>query len=357
MLGFSGHATGVQFRVTDAYGSSGTSTYAPVVGLPAAPTVPSDPHSAVAKNTTGSLSVALPVGGNVQLVAGSSPTSYANSLGNTWTLNQTTHVITFTPAHDLVGNAGTATYRVTDAYGQWTDGTYSVTVTSAPTSPSPTPVATASTPALTKIVTAGSVIPVTCSLTIRAIGRCDVTLIYRNTRGTFVVGTGSYTSKGHGTAGHVVVPVAMTPVGRIGATALGGVVSIASVKIIPYGSRSAYSPSTIARFVDYRVYDSVYFDNSSSALRGVEVAHLNKLRTHLVNVKALTCTGNTDQQANAVTDYLIAQARAKAVCDYVTRGTSIKTTVVSNSSNKPIASNSTPAGQQANRRTDLRFDY
>ena len=59
--------------------------------------------------------------------------------------------------------------------------------------------------------------------------------------------------------------------------------------------------------------DSVYFDQSTPALRSVEIAHLNKLRTHLANVRSLTCFGNTDPQANAVTDYLLAKARAQAM--------------------------------------------
>jgi CshA-type fibril repeat protein len=244
---FYGDATPVSYRVTDAYGSQASSAYAAHVDLPPAPRVPNDPHATVAHNGTGSLTPPIPAGGSIQLLGGVTATKYNSPRGGTWTLNETTGKITFKAQENWSGNAGSVTYRVTDAYGQHTDGVYSVVVAL------PVPVASATAPALLKIVTPAGTLPVTCQLTWKALGRCEVTLVYANSRGSFVVGTGVANSTAmFGTSGRIVTQVTFNALGHY----LASVASIparVNVKIRPFGSNSYLTASTRTVFVNYNL--------------------------------------------------------------------------------------------------------
>ena len=169
----------------------------------------------------------------------------------TYTVNPTTGVISFKPVSDFTGIATPVTYRITDAYGQSVENTYSVTVTSVPVVPAV--IASATAPALMKIVTQRQTMPVLCTLTVRRIGRCDVVLIYRNTRGTYVVGTGSMTSPTvGGTAGQLNTQVTLNATGHY----LAGLAILPTwvyVGITPYGSRTSMSAITHTAFGNYNL--------------------------------------------------------------------------------------------------------
>jgi CshA-type fibril repeat protein len=147
-LGFSGDAAGVAYQVTNAYNSHGSNTYVPTVEKPEPPTVPNDPQSRVAFNQTDSLTLTLPAGGHAELPnpngVGRSP-----SVPGTWTLD--TDVITFTPTPGFVGDAGTLSYTIFDAYDQSTEGSYTVTMLP-PAGPAPQTLTSVGDPDVTQTV-------------------------------------------------------------------------------------------------------------------------------------------------------------------------------------------------------------
>lgn len=155
VLGFSGAATPVTFRVTDAYGQSATATYTPTVHAPAAPT-PTAPTTTGEATTPQATTVVAPAGGSVTLLdADGLPATTVTVAGQgTYTLDPATGVVTFTPVLGFQGQATPVALAVTDAYGQTAVGTYTPTVTPppAPAAASPTttgPVVTDQTVTLT----------------------------------------------------------------------------------------------------------------------------------------------------------------------------------------------------------------
>lgn len=144
--GYTGNPTPVSYVVTDALGGKSVSTYQPIV-VPA-PTATNDTTIGTAGATqsinlltndagapsSGGLAPTNPValctsGTSTSCTTGNTIT---NSSG-TYTLNQTTGVISFTPASGFTGNAPAVTYVVTDALGSKTTATYTPTVVAAPT--------------------------------------------------------------------------------------------------------------------------------------------------------------------------------------------------------------------------------
>ncbi|WP_369255981.1 DUF6923 family protein [Geodermatophilus amargosae] len=135
VVGFSGPATPVTTRVTDAYGQAVTATWTATVVPPAAPPAP-----AVTSSGTGTqahtVGLPVPAGGAVTLLDGSTPVSTLTVPGEgTYTLDPATGVVTFAPAVGFSGTARGVAYRVTDVYGQTATGTAVPTVAkpSAPT--------------------------------------------------------------------------------------------------------------------------------------------------------------------------------------------------------------------------------
>ncbi len=132
--GFSGVAPAVNFRVTDIYGHSGTSTYTPTVVAPAAPTVSNKTSTALAGQAQ-TAQVTLLGSNTVTLLNGQTATSGPITVvGGSYSIDSTTGLITFTPNAGFVGTAGSVTYRVTDIYGSSSSATYVATVT-APAGP------------------------------------------------------------------------------------------------------------------------------------------------------------------------------------------------------------------------------
>ena len=128
VLGFSGPATPVTYQVTDAYATSGSSTYTPTVHKPAGPT-PVDLSSSGSGTNTQSVTVTVPQQGSVALLDSNRlPTNTVTWGQGTYTLNPATGVITFVPRLGYSGGPDDLKYRVTDAYGTSGQADYWATV-------------------------------------------------------------------------------------------------------------------------------------------------------------------------------------------------------------------------------------
>ncbi|MFC5007706.1 hypothetical protein ACFPIJ_59105 [Dactylosporangium cerinum] len=181
--GFAGVATPAGYRITDSQGLTAASTYTPTV------TRPAPPH-AVAKTSTGpgtaaqSAAVDVPDGVTVTLLDGGSAVSTVTRSGEgTYGWSGTDQRLTFNPVAGFVGVAGSVAYRVTDAYQQHDDSTYTATVTKPPP------------PAAPDRTTSGvGVTPQTATLPVPASG--SIALIDANgnpTTSLFIEAKGAYT--------------------------------------------------------------------------------------------------------------------------------------------------------------------
>jgi uncharacterized repeat protein (TIGR01451 family) len=129
VLGYTGVAPPVQYRITDAYGQSATATYTPTVTLPAAP--PAAPQTSTGGNSSPQhVTVTVPPGGSVTLLdANGNPATTVTIPGQgAYTLDPAAGGITFTPEPRFAGTPSPVTYRVTDAYGQTATATYTPAV-------------------------------------------------------------------------------------------------------------------------------------------------------------------------------------------------------------------------------------
>ncbi|UZN02551.1 beta strand repeat-containing protein [Cellulomonas sp. S1-8] len=133
---FVGEAPAAPFRVTDAYGQTGQARYVPTVTAPAGPSA--SPYTSTGVGTTvqhPATTVPIPVGGSVRLVSGGAAVTSVTVAGEgTYSIDTTTGRLSFAPVLGYEGTAASATYRVTDAYGQTAQSTYTATVT-APDAP------------------------------------------------------------------------------------------------------------------------------------------------------------------------------------------------------------------------------
>ena len=127
VLGFAGTASPVGYQVTDHYQQTGTAIYTPTVTPPAAPEPPDRTSTGVgtAAQITG---IVIPAGGSATLLSGGNPTAGPVTVPGQGSYALSGSTITFTPALGFTGSVGTG-YRVTDAYGQHSDATYTATVT------------------------------------------------------------------------------------------------------------------------------------------------------------------------------------------------------------------------------------
>jgi CshA-type fibril repeat protein len=147
-LGFTGTATPVGYRVTDAYNQTGDSTYTPTVTLPEPPAPGTLATTGVGTDAQSVNISELPPGGTVTLLDGVDPTDTVTvSDQGTYTLHtfecppspgptvivaacspSSAH-ITFDPVPGFVGDADPVTYQVTDSYSQSSSDTYTASVT------------------------------------------------------------------------------------------------------------------------------------------------------------------------------------------------------------------------------------
>lgn len=167
LLGFTGTATGVTYKIADDYGQTATATYTATVTAPAAP-APAALTTSGAPGGTQAETIAVPVGGRVRLLdaGGHEVTTVIVLDEGTYVLDPVSGVVTFTPVAGFTGSARAVRYRVTDAYGQATEATYAArvaavatptttttTTTSGTTPPAATPSATTSVATVAKTCT------------------------------------------------------------------------------------------------------------------------------------------------------------------------------------------------------------
>lgn len=162
VLGFHGPATPVHYRVTDAFAQDASGSYTPDVTLPAPPTTP-DLTSAGPVVTPQQTTVPVPTGGSITLLDGDGdPATTVTVPGvGTFALDPATGTIVFTPVFGFSGSVPAVDYRVTDAYGQPSDGTYTPDVVppAPPAAPDEATTGTGTTPHATTVAvpTGGSV--------------------------------------------------------------------------------------------------------------------------------------------------------------------------------------------------------
>ena len=164
--GFVGTATAVTIRRTDSLGQVGNSTYAATVTAP--------PLSAPANLTSSALEslaqirqATIPVDGSITLLDGSNNpvTSITIAGKGTYVIDPATGQITFTPVAGFSGSVPSATFRITDAFGQTATATYTATVVAAPPAP-PSPATLTSTGVGQATQTATAAIPAGGSVTL-----------------------------------------------------------------------------------------------------------------------------------------------------------------------------------------------
>ena len=133
VLGYIGTAPPVDYQVTDAYGQTAIGTYTPTVVLPPPPPAPPQASEGSQDNPQ-QVTLPVPPGGTVVLIdaEGNAVTTVVIPGQGTYTLDSTTGVLTFTPLPGFTGQPDPVTYRITDAYGQSTTGTYAPAVVALP---------------------------------------------------------------------------------------------------------------------------------------------------------------------------------------------------------------------------------
>ena len=144
---FTGTATPVTYQITDTYGSPRTTSGTITPTVTPRPAASADtsldllniPQSKnpLANDSAGSASIPL-VASSVRLcLSGQTPpTCNATSVavtGGTYSVNQTTGIVTFTPALNFSGTATPVTYQVSDTLNQVASTTYTPTVIPTPT--------------------------------------------------------------------------------------------------------------------------------------------------------------------------------------------------------------------------------
>jgi CshA-type fibril repeat protein len=130
VLGFHGQLPPIDYRVTDAYGQIAKATYTPLVWIPGPPATPS-------RTTTGTqgqpqnASLTVPAGGSITLLDAKGKPAIVVRVANqgTYVLQPATGRITFVTVGGFCGRAKPVRYRVTDAYGQSAESTYTANVT------------------------------------------------------------------------------------------------------------------------------------------------------------------------------------------------------------------------------------
>jgi CshA-type fibril repeat protein len=355
--GFVGTPDPVDYQVMDAYGQTATGTYQPLVTAPPPPR-PSPSPAAGPTTSKGAPGVAqqaqvtVPAGGSIVLLDadGYAVTELVVPGVGTFSVAPT-GVLTFTPTAGYTGTGTSVRYRIADAYGQTTLGTYSVTV--AATEPKGGDARVAA-PAL---VRNARTMPATCRLTSGTIASCTVSA-YAVIRGERVlVGKGSAKAGGSGKAS-VTVRITLNSVGRALAAQPHGV-SVALVADVRQAAVSGHRYATatsrvVAPIVRLR---PVHFTSDSATLRPADRAYLRSVSAQLGGVRSITCIGHTDARATTPYNARLGLARAKALCAVLVGKRHIAVTVVSRGELWPAYSNATSGGRALNRRGEVVLKY
>ncbi|WP_030177192.1 OmpA family protein [Spirillospora albida] len=271
----------------------------------------------------------------------------------------------------LAEGAHTAKVRQVDAAGNISEpATAAWTVTDSPAAETPAGPSVVTAPAAVTGVS-GTGLTVGCGLSSGRIGGCDLTLTASRAavRGAgtsgraperVVVGTGTATFPGSAASGGVAVPVTLNAIGRRLAQRPGGTPVRLSAEIRPVGSATVLRAAATTKLVRPRLVvagGSLTFEPGSSTLKPSGVRYLDALSRDLIGVRSLECVGHTDGTGRAGANKRLARARARTVCAHLTRGSEIKSRIVSWGEQRPRASNSTAHGRALNNRTEINLDY
>ena len=99
------------------------------------------------------------------------------------------------------------------------------------------------------------------------------------------------------------------------------------------------------------------FETGSAELPRNGTRYLRRLRGLITGASRITCTGHTDARGGSEANRKLGLARARAVCDFLTRGTPTKTRAKSQGERNPRAPNSTTKGRARNRYVSIRVRY
>jgi CshA-type fibril repeat protein len=127
--GFGGPVTPVALRVTDPYGQSATGSYSPEIA--ARPVTTTPPRTATGTpSEPPSITLTIPPGGSATLIGpNGEPTNEVTIAGQgTYRLDPSTGVLVFVAEAGFTGTPDAVTYRITDAEGNQTLGTFQPTV-------------------------------------------------------------------------------------------------------------------------------------------------------------------------------------------------------------------------------------
>lgn len=175
--------TGAYHGTNLSYGSTDTAAHTATV--PAPPTA-SDGQSTAGPGESQAFTVPIPSGGSVTLLdANGDPVMSVSIDGEgVYALDATSGVITFTPAEGFTGTARAVAFRVTDAYGQSSDATFSATVATATAAATDPVTTTAAAPAATPAAAAPSAASPVAAIPVVCVSRRSVTIHFRLPAGT-----------------------------------------------------------------------------------------------------------------------------------------------------------------------------
>ena len=220
-------------------------------------------------------------------------------------------------------------------------------------------VASVWTPELSVMSARTGSVPITCGLSAGLIDRCEITLYAMVSGRQVVVGRGAASVGASRSSRRLVVLVTLNPLGRALAAQPGGARLIVQAAILRRGSKAVMRPVRSTQVVaqTFVVARPVFFESDRFVLRPSEVAYLTQLRTRLAGVRSITCTGYADGESSQGYNVRLGMSRAKVVCAFLTRGKSIPVRLVTMGENRPHATNATARGRALNRRTEIGLGY
>lgn len=194
-----------------------------------------------------------------------------------------------------------------------------------------------------------------CEATGTTVARCEVT-VYATVHGRRVA-VGTATS----TTGATRVRVRLTALGRSLASRPGGI--RLSVVATVHGADGQVRTARAGARVQGRAFmvpRPVFFATASSTPNAREQAYLHRLGARLKGARELRCVGFTDSRNDADSNARLGLARAKRVCDELSRSLGVPSHAsasVSRGEDGARATNRTARGRQLNRRTEIHVVY
>jgi CshA-type fibril repeat protein len=356
--GYTGSDLGINYTVTDIYGQTSTGIYKPTVTVPDGP-VATPKESSGNTGDAQTITVTVPPGGSVMLLdSEDNPTTEVVVEGEgTYTVNPETGVITFVPEDGFEGTAAGVKYRVTDAYDQSADASYTPTVEPG-TVHGPKPKMRLNATELGRLGGHHSDrIPTHCILTHGKAAVCKVALVTRVNGDRTVIGHGQ--KKADVARRNIWVTVHLNKLGQALAARPGGVTAVAEGQSRVAKTQQWLRDSDKTRVVHVitHVARPLYFDPSSAAVSARDRAFLKSLRGKLDGVKKVVCAGYTDSSGNGKANKALGLERARNTCKLLAGSTHVATKLVSYGEARPTAPNDTAAGRALNRRAEITLLY